>query len=111
MIFYFLIFYGWYKCFLDIDHDAVGNWKLDLRVKFSKSEFASFVETGTLFGIILGGLSLAFSALMTLFKCVNPSDLFARQQGCIQRLVSLFNSIFYIWIASGKVFQCDPFLY
>ena len=104
VIFYILIFCGWYKCFLDIDHDTAGNFKIDLRVKFSKAEFANFVEIGTLFGIILGGISLAFSALMTLYKCVNPSDLFARQQGCIQRLVSLLNALFYIWIASGKVF-------
>jgi hypothetical protein len=81
---------------------------VDLRVKFSKDEFANFVEIGTLFGIILGGISLAFSALMTLYKCINPSDLFARQQGCIQRLVSLFNSLFYIWIASGIYLMSIP---
>ena len=79
-----------------------------MRVKFSKDEFANFVEIGTLFGIILGGISLAFSALMTLYKCINPSDLFARQQGCIQRLVSLFNSLFYIWIASGIYLMSIP---
>jgi len=113
VMFYFFIFYGWYKFFLDIDYDSsspwvFSSWSVDLRVKFSKDEFANFVEIGTLFGIILGGISLAFSALMTLYKCINPSDLFARQQGCIQRLVSLFNSLFYIWIASGIYLMSIP---
>ena len=107
LMFYILIFYGWYKFFLDIDYDSNG-FNVNLRVKFSKADFAGFVETGTLFGIILGGLALAFAALMTLYKCINPSDLFARQQGCIQRLVSLFNSLFYIWIASGMYLMSIP---
>ena len=94
-----------YVCFLDINFET---FKVDLRLKFSKSQFAIFVENSTLFGIILGGTSLAFSALLTLYKSFNPSDLLARQQNFFQKLIGILQSLFYIWMASALFLVSIP---
>ena len=108
---YALIMICWYKYLLDINFVQNASFlglTFDLKVKFSKSDFNVFMENGTLLGITMGGLALAFAALMTLYKCLNPSDIVSRNQSYFQRLLAFFNSLFYIWMASALFLLSVP---
>lgn len=106
LISYGLILYCCHRYLIDVNFD--NGLQIDLNVKFSKADFAVFMENATVFGIILGGISLAFSALLTLYKCLNPSCIIARRQSYFQRLISFLNSLVYIWIAGAMFLMSIP---
>ncbi len=97
---YAFILFCWYQYLLDISYDSQGSLAVDLKLKFTQKDFAEFMQNATQIGIICGGMSLAFAALMTLYKNLCPSDIDSRHQGYFQKFVTLINSLIYIWIAS-----------
>ena len=82
-----------------MDITVSNSLNVDFKVKFSKAEFSSFMSQSTEVGIFLGASSLFFSSLMTLYKCLNPINEYARSLGTMRKLMSLIMSIFYISIA------------
>jgi hypothetical protein len=92
---------------IDIQISSSG-FAIEPKVKFSKEGFNEFLENATLVGIALGGGSLIFSALLSLYKCMFPLDEVSRRQGFLSRLVSFLNCGFYIWVASGVFLMSLP---
>lgn len=72
---------------------------IDFKVKFSKGDFNNFLNHGTKMGILLGALALLFSFLMTIYKCINPINEYARSLGTARKLMSFIMSLFYACVA------------
>ena len=80
-IFNALVYFGlicvWY--FLAAEFKPEGDGiKMDLKLGFTKSDFNLFMTNFTLLGIILGLISLIFSALLSIYKSLNPQDIYNR---------------------------------
>ena len=103
------IAYLWYILALDIKTDQQsGSLTLDLNLKFTKTDFNRFMTEFTFLGVVLGGLSLAFSALLTLYKGLNPPDVYNRNSGFFRKMIHMIWSGIYICIAASMFLVSTP---
>ena len=103
------IAYFWYILALDVKTDGKsGSLTLDLSLKFTKADFNRFMTEFTFLGVVLGGISLAFSALLTLYKCLNPQDVYNRNSWFFRRIIHMVWSGIYICVAISMFLVSVP---